>query len=45
MKEFYLLIWIPACEGMTICELMSIRYKTGHTRECGYPGAKMTFYE
>jgi hypothetical protein len=25
--------WIPACAGMTICVLISIRNKTGHTRE------------
>jgi hypothetical protein len=37
--------WIPACAGMTICEFIPIKYKTGHTREGGYPDAKMTFYE
>jgi hypothetical protein len=37
--------WIPACAGMTICGLISITYKTGHTREGGYPGAEMTFCE
>jgi hypothetical protein len=25
--------WIPACAGMTASELISITYKTGHTRE------------
>jgi len=34
--------WIPACAGMTVCELMSITY---NTRAGGYPGAKMTFYK
>jgi hypothetical protein len=37
--------WIRACAGMTICELISITYKIGHTRAGGYPGAKMTFGE
>ena len=38
-------IWIPAYAGMTIKQLISIRYTIRHTRECGYPCAKMTFYE
>ena len=38
-------IWIPAFAGMTIKILISIRYNNRHTREGGYPGAKVTFYD
>jgi hypothetical protein len=38
-------IWIPAYAGMTIKHLISIRYTIRHTRECGYPDVKKTFYE
>jgi hypothetical protein len=38
-------IWIPAYAGMTIKQLISIRYTIRHTRECGYPDVKKTFYE
>ena len=38
-------IWIPAYAGMTIKHLISIRYTIRHTRECGYPEVKKTFYE
>jgi hypothetical protein len=37
--------WIPAYAGMTIKQLISSRYNIRHTREGGYPGVKMTFYE
>jgi len=30
---------------MTIKHLISIKYTIRHTRECGYPGVKTTFYE
>ena len=38
-------IWIPAYVGMTIKNLISSRYNSRHTREGGYPGVKMTFYD
>ena len=38
-------IWIPAYAGMTIKQLISIRYTIRHTRECGYPGVKTTSYD
>ena len=46
-------IWIPAPRlcggrlyaGMTIKQLISIRYTIRHTRECGYPGVKTTSYD
>jgi len=37
--------WIPAYAGMTIKHLISCRYDIRHTRESGYPGVIMTFYE
>ena len=39
------LFWIPAYAGMTINHLISYRCNIRHTRESGYPGIKMTFYE
>jgi hypothetical protein len=38
-------IWIPACAGMTISELISDRYHGRHTREGGYPVFTTTFYD
>ena len=38
-------IWIPACAGMTLKKIISSSYAIRHTREGGYPGVKMTFYE
>ena len=37
--------WIPTYAGMTIKHLISYRYNIRYTRESGYPGVKMTFYE
>ena len=37
--------WFPAFAGMTIKQLISVRYNRRHTREGGYPDVKMTFYE
>ena len=37
--------WIPAFAGMTIKQLISIRYKSHLTREGGYPVVRTTFYQ
>ena len=37
--------WIPAFAGMTIKQLISVRYNSGHTRVSGYPDVKIAFYE
>ena len=37
--------WILAFAGMTISKYIPDRYDRRHTREGGYPGAKMTFYD
>ena len=38
-------IWIAAFASMTIKCLISIGYNIHHTREGGYPGRKVTFYD
>jgi len=37
--------WIPAFAGMTIKQLISVRYNSRHAREGGYPDVKMTYYK
>ena len=44
-RRIFPFIWIPAFAGMTMKILISGRYNSRHTREGGYPGAKVTVYD